>query len=138
MFSQWYVANEQTKKSFSVCFRSCSFGLFCAFESVAFDEQERQQADTDDAPKKGQYRRKTAGNSSLPNTTIGLFDHYPIVNSRQGSHGPLQTRPSIQAQSKDTSPSATVNDWFNNSRPNLSVKIFNSSLLNFINNLFLK
>jgi hypothetical protein len=25
-----------------------------------------------------------------------------LINSRQGSHGPLQTRPSIQAQSKDT------------------------------------
>jgi hypothetical protein len=58
------------------------------------------RTDTDDAPKKGQYRRKTAGNSSRPKPRWVLFDHYPIVNSRQGSHGPLQTRPSIQAQSK--------------------------------------
>jgi hypothetical protein len=59
MFSQWYVANEQTKKSFSVCFRSCSFGLSCVFEFEVSDEQEHQQADKDDAPKKGHLQAKS-------------------------------------------------------------------------------
>jgi hypothetical protein len=69
MFSQWYVANTQTKKSFSVCFCSCSFGLFCAFEFEIFDEQEHQQADADDAPKKGHLQAQTQEQAIV---------HYPI------------------------------------------------------------
>jgi hypothetical protein len=59
-----------------------------------------QQPKQSDAPKKGHYRRKTAGNSSLPKPRWVQFIATQLIRRRQGSHGPLQTRPSIQAQSK--------------------------------------
>jgi hypothetical protein len=61
-----------------------------------------------------------------------------LINSRQGSHGPLQTRPSIQAQSKTLSPSATLMSAFYLITTQLFIIYFNLSRPNFSHNRFLK
>jgi hypothetical protein len=86
-------------------------------------------------PQKGAFTGEIAGNSSLPKPRWVNFIATQLINSRQGSHGPLQTRPSIQAQSKTLSPSATLMSAFyfittwttmgiNLSRPNFNANHF--------------
>jgi hypothetical protein len=64
-------------------------------------------------PQKGAFKGAVAGNSSLPKPRWVKFITTQLINSRQGSHGPLQTQAQDTGAVENTSPSATLMSAFN-------------------------
>jgi hypothetical protein len=107
--------------------------------SVLVPNEVRKQKQTA-APKKGRLQAQSQAivHYAIPRWVYLITTQF--VNSRQGSHGPLQTRPSIQAQSKTLSPSATLMSLFFNLSLPISSNIFyiNNLLINLSRTIYLK